>query len=189
MGRAEESGSTGIERVQGYPSVNPVGAGAIMSALLWLTYVGLLLAQPVRFLPPTDPCGDAEEKVNVTLIVILATDKNQKVDPKLGAIAQAVKKLDTSLTGFRLGTTTCETMTVGTKKKFPLVEEQEALVEAKHCDADPKRVCLKVKVPAMGSITYTSCCGKFFPFLTGYRTKARERVIIAVMVESCKDEE
>jgi hypothetical protein len=34
---------------------------------------------------------------------------------------------------------------------------------------------------------YTSACGKFFPIVTRYQTKERERLIIAIMVRCCKN--
>jgi hypothetical protein len=173
----------------GFPKVDKLGSGAIMAALLWHTCVGFLLIPMGGFVSVFDPCTEAEEKVDVTLIVVVATTKNNRIEPKVECIAKAVQKLDPSLTGFRLATTTRETMIVGTRKKFPLVEDQVAIVETKRCTEEPKRVCLSVKAPRMGSITYTSCCGKFFPLLTGYETKGKDRIIIAVMVESCKDEE
>jgi hypothetical protein len=92
------------------------------------------------------------------------------------------------LTGFRLGTITCKTMTVGTKDSFPLVDGQEACIEAKACAEDARRVCLRVKVPCCGGITYSSVCGKYFPILTGYQTRDQQRVIIAVMVRPCDED-
>lgn len=90
------------------------------------------------------------------------------------------------LTGFRMGTQTRKSFPVSTREEFPLIDGQQAWVEAKLCaDEEPGRICLKVKAPKVGCITYTSVCGKYFPIITGYETMSHDRLIIAVMVEPC----
>jgi hypothetical protein len=37
----------------------------------------------------------------------------------------------------------------------------------------------------MGEVEYTTCCGKFFPIITRYQTKDKERLIIAIRVQPC----
>jgi hypothetical protein len=127
--------------------------------------------------------------VDVTLVVVLATTQNNRIEPKVECIARAIQKERPWLTGFRLATTTCETMPIGARRSFPLVEDAEAIVETKRCKQEPERFCLKVQAPGILGVTYRCCCGKFFPLMTSCKTKAKEQVIIAVMVEACKDEE
>jgi hypothetical protein len=40
----------------------------------------------------------------------------------------------------------------------------------------------------MGEITYSCCCGKYFPIITRYQTKDNERLIIAIGVHCCDKE-
>jgi hypothetical protein len=118
-----------------------------------------------------------EERVRVTVIAILATDKNARVDPRLECIAKEIQKKDPNLTGFQLAQTSNESCTVGKATKFELVDKETAEVIVRHGANKEDRVCLKVKPPRMGEITYTSTCGKFFPILTRYQTKNHERLL------------
>jgi hypothetical protein len=145
---------------------------------LTLTLGGLsILPNPLR-------AGD--DNVRVTVVVILATDQNKNVDPKLECIAKEVRNIDPKLTGFRLGPTSCKSLAVGAEYKFPLLEDLEAPVVVRHGADKDERVSLRIKPPKLGEITYTSACGKFFPIMTEYVTKDKERLIIAIMVRPCK---
>jgi hypothetical protein len=135
----------------------------------------LLAATPVR----------AQERVKVTLVVILATDQNQEVAPRLACIAREVRKREPSLTGFRLDSEACQSLAVGSRFQFRLVEGQVAEVEVQHAADKENKVSLKVRPPLGGEIGYTSVCGKFLPIVTGYQTKSQERLIIAVRVQPC----
>ena len=67
-------------------------------------------------------------------------------------------------------------------ESFDLVADQQATVTVlKTADKD-NRVQLKISLPTVAEITYTTTCGKFFPIVTRYQTKDRERLIIAIMV-------
>jgi hypothetical protein len=129
-----------------------------------------------------------EKQVQVTVIAILATEDNDKVDPRLACIATEVQKKEPKLTGFRLAQTSNESVAVGKVTKFMLVDKEVAEVAVRHGANKDNRVSLKIKPPQMGEITYTSTCGKFFPIVTRYHTKDNERLIIAVMVRPCRDE-
>jgi hypothetical protein len=75
---------------------------------------------------------------------------------------------------------------VGTKETFSLIDCKEAAVTVRHgCDKNG-RVELTVKAPCVGEITYITCCKKYFPIMTRYQTKDKDRLIIAVMVQPCK---
>lgn len=129
----------------------------------------------------------ADER-SVTVVAVLATDRNDTIDPKVQGIAEEVKKLEPSLTGFRLVRTTNKPVGVGRKESFPLVDAEMLAVQllqiepAKDKDKD-ERIRLAVKAPMTGEITYSTCCGKFFPILTRYLTKDNDRLIVAVMVK------
>lgn len=136
------------------------------------------VAEPVR----------ADER-NITVVAVLATDRNTTIDPKVQGIAEEVKKLEPSLTGFKLVRTTNKPVGVGRKESFPLVDAEMLAVQLlqieppKEKDKD-ERIRLAVKAPLTGEITYSTCCGKFFPILTRYLTKDNERLIVAVMVKT-----
>jgi hypothetical protein len=138
------------------------------------------------------------EERSICVVAILATDKNTEVDARVKCIAEEVQKLEPGLTGFRVAQTSCKTLTVGNRDTFPLVDTemlivilqqaggQEGKEKEKGKDKDNERVRLAVKAPLQGEITYTTCCGKFFPIMTRYLTKDNERLIIAIMVKPKK---
>jgi hypothetical protein len=146
----------------------------------WLGLVllagGFFGAAPVSF----------AQEVRVTVIVILATNKNADVACELKCLAQEIQKKDPKLTGFRLEDTTCKSVTLGKKETFKLVDKEEAAVTVRHGADKNNRVGLTVKPPRMGEIDYTTCCGKFLPIITRYQTKDKEVLIIGVRVQPCR---
>jgi hypothetical protein len=130
-------------------------------------------------------CGD-RDKVKVTVVAVLATSQNNDVDDKLKCLAEEVQKKEANLTGFRIHCCTCKELAVGEKFNVPLVENQVAEVSIQRGRGKDDRVGLTVKPPLGGDIIYTSCCGKFFPIITSYQTKDKERLIIAIRVQCCK---
>jgi len=129
---------------------------------------------------------DCGPRVRVSIVIILASETDKKVHPKLKCIADEVTKMYPKLTGFRLYDVSYKSLPVGIKDVFELVEKQTATVTVQ-CRADKKdRVRLKIAPPKMGEITYSTPCGKFLPIVTPYRTKKGEQVIIALRVEPCK---
>ncbi|HLJ93274.1 MAG TPA: hypothetical protein VKU02_08800 [Gemmataceae bacterium] len=131
--------------------------------------------------------GHAEE-VKITIVVILASDRNHVVDRELQGIADEVRKCYPHLTGFRLGQITQKSLPVGKSEKFALVEDEVATVLVRHAADSKNRVGLTVKAPLQGEIQYSTCCGKFFPIVTRYQTKAKELLILAIRVQPCKKE-
>lgn len=132
----------------------------------------------------------AEEPVKVTVVAVLASDKHSRIDPKLQELAREVQKRDPTLTGFRLGRVTCLPLKVGQKDTFPLTEDAAAEVTVLQPEGKEQRPRLSIKAPQMGEFVYETCCGKFFPIFTGYRTeKGQERLILAVMVKPCPKKE
>jgi hypothetical protein len=127
----------------------------------------------------------AEEKVHVCVIAILATERDDKVERKLECIAREVRKMNPKLTGFRLVQMGCQSLAVGAKDDFKLVEDQVAGVVILQAADKDNRIQLKVTPPAMGEITYVTVCGKFLPIVTPFRTKKDELLIIGVRVLPC----
>lgn len=125
--------------------------------------------------------------INVSLIAILATDRNNQIDPQLACIARQVREKHKKLTGFRLATTTKKSLAVGEKTIFEVVSDQKVAVTVQQGADERNRVQLKVGPPGMGTITYDTCCGKFLPIVTEFRTKDNELLIIAVCVRPCHE--
>jgi hypothetical protein len=129
--------------------------------------------------------GARAENVKVTVVAIVATDRDSKVDDKIKCIADEVKKREPTLTGFRLARTSCKSLAVGAKDTFALVDDEVATVTIKHGADKDDWVGLTLKAPRLGEITYSIKCGKCFPILTRYQTKDHERLIIGIMVKPC----
>ena len=64
------------------------------------------------------------------------------------------------------------------KGVFPLVDGKKVEVVIRHGADRENRVGLAVTPPGQGEIVYRSVCGKFFPIVTNYQTKGRERLIL-----------
>jgi hypothetical protein len=128
----------------------------------------------------------AHKKVKVTVVTILASTKDKVVDKELKCIAKEVQKQKPELTGFQLKDTACESLRPGEKHSFKLVDGQKVVVVVERSPDKDKRVRLTVKAPlAKGEIEYITCCGKFLPIKTKYKTKKGELLLIAVMVRPC----
>jgi len=148
--------------------------------LVLLTALGLLGAGA--------PSARAEEDVRVSVVAILATRDGKKVDNEVEAIAKEVRKKYPALTGFRLARMTCLPITVGKEETFPLEDDQVAMVAVQNGVDKNDRVRLKVKPPQLNEITYSTICGKYFPIVTPYLTKAKqEQLILAIMVNNGKE--
>lgn len=125
------------------------------------------------------------QNIRVTVVTILATDRNTRVDERIKCVAEQVKKLDASLTGFRVERVSCRSLAVGVKETFKLVEEQTATITIQRGADKDKWVSLTLKAPTLGEITYSVLCEKYLPVLTRFTTKDGERLILAVMVKPC----
>jgi hypothetical protein len=136
----------------------------------------------------TEPAR-ADDSVKVTVVTILAsTDKNAKVAKELTEVAAAVQVQYPDLVGFRFGSETCKPVEIGKEETFDLVDDVKATVVVQQGFDKKGRIGLKVKPPQLNEFTYSTCCHKYFPFVTPYETKdKKERLIVAVMVCPCKE--
>lgn len=123
--------------------------------------------------------------VRVSVVAVLATDQNDKIDPKLECIAREVRKLDPKWTGFRIAKMTCKSLPLGGKDEFDLGGGQTLRVAVEQKSDEEGRFQMKITPPRMGDITYTTTCGKFFPVVTPFRDKDNELLIIAVRIQTC----
>ena len=126
------------------------------------------------------------EEVQVTVVSILAKKEGNNVPPKLAELAKRIQERRPDLTSFRIDTQCCEKLTVDQAKEFKFVDEKKAVVTVRQAADANNQVKLKVDLPCIGKVCYTTCCGKFFPMMTCYKTNTGECLIIAVMVKPCK---
>jgi hypothetical protein len=145
-------------------------------ALCAFVVLGLPLAAAVA--------GDGDN-IRVSVLAILATDKNDKIDPKLECIVKEVQKHDAKLTGFRIANMTTKSLPIGGKDDFDLCGDQFLHVAVEKKGAEEGRIQMKITPPQMGDITYTTTCGKYFPVMTPYRNKDGELLIIGVRIQPC----
>jgi hypothetical protein len=131
-------------------------------------------------------CGEEKDSVDVAVIAILASERSDKIDPRLACIAKQIREKNKELTGFQIATISRKPLVIGTQEKFDLVGEQNVAVTVLKGADDKNCVQLKIAPPRMGEITYDTCCGKFMPLFTKYRTKNNELLIIAVSVRTCR---
>ncbi len=133
------------------------------------------------------PREDKKESVEVAVIAILASDRHDKVDPKLACIAREVRKSHKELKGFQMATVTRRSLTVGQKSVFKVVDKGEVGVTVQQGADGNDRVQVKLAPPGMGEITYDTSCGKFLPIVTPFRTKNNELLIVAVCIRPCHE--
>lgn len=141
----------------------------------------------LAFVAAASAGDDEKEPVEVSVIAILATDRNDKVDPKLACIARQVRRTHKELTGFQMATVTSKSLAVGDRYVFEVVGAQKVGVTVQQGADEKDRVQVKVAPPGMGEITYDTCCGKFLPIVTPFRTKDKELLIVAVCVRPCRE--
>jgi hypothetical protein len=141
---------------------------------------GFLLFVAQLLVPATAKAQD----VRVTVVTILATDKNTNTDPKLKDLAHDVKTREPSLTGFRIGKTSHRDISIGQKEAIKLFDDKDYSADVKLIAKDDsnKRVELEIKPPTVGAITYKTAYDKYFPIVTRAVVDG-ERLIIAVMVK------
>jgi hypothetical protein len=135
-------------------------------------------------------CGEKPKdkdarKVRVSVVAILASEKSDKVDDKLKAIAAEVRRMRPALKGFTMANLSCKSLSIDAADIFDLIEGQRARVVIEKAADRMDRIQLKVTPPKMGEITYETPCGKFLPILTPIKTKAGEVLIIAIRVQPC----
>jgi hypothetical protein len=123
------------------------------------------------------------QDVRVTVVTILATDKNNFVDPKLKDLEHEVKAREPSLTGYRLGKTGVRDISVGQKQAIKLFDDKDFSTDVTLVGKDDsrKRAEIEIKAPLVGAIRYETGYNKFFPIVTRAMVDG-ERLIIAYMV-------
>ena len=128
------------------------------------------------------------QKVNVTLVVILASEQGSTVDKRLTAIADEVRAKNPNLTNFELKSMTSKELALNDKTTLALVEDKTVAIAIKQGTDKEKKICVAVTAPAQGEIVYQCVCDKFLPICTRYQTKNKEKLILAIRVQTCKEE-
>lgn len=153
----------------------------------WLGVIALALV-------PLQGRACDDDKVKVTLVVILAGEQDGKIDPRLKAVADEVQRLNPGLKSFRIKTMTTKSLDPEEVATFPLVDGKTAQVVVKRGADKQNRVELAVTAPNQGEIVYRTVCGKFLPIVTRCQTRPagpqqpRERIILAIRVQPCQDD-
>jgi hypothetical protein len=130
-----------------------------------------------------EPCKTAPTRL--TVVVVLATEKNKTVDPKLTALATEVRKLHDELTGFRVESVLQKSLAPGESHTFELLDKQKLIVKVDKPKDKEGKVGLTVTPPGLDEVSYTCTCDKFFPLVTPHKTKAGEQLILAILAKPC----
>ena len=130
-------------------------------------------------------CRADDKPVSVTVVIVLATDQNTTIDPKLKELAKEVQKRDPKLTGFKLVATECKSIPVGDTAAINLTDKQVLKLTVDQSKDKDGRISLTLNPPGMDAVTYACACDKFFPVVTPHRTKSGEQLIIAIMAKPC----
>jgi hypothetical protein len=154
----------------------------------WRLWIFGLLLGPLAVLTSVTPAQEEKtpgRRIRVTVLVILASEKSDKIDPRVKCIAAEVRKRNPQLKGFQLGPMSQKSLAVDQVATFPLVEGQTAQVVVKKALCSKNKVELAVIPPCQGEIVYRTVCDKFLPIVTRCQTKNQERLILAVRVQPC----
>lgn len=126
-----------------------------------------------------------QEKMKVTVVVILASEEGNKVDPRLKQIAEEIQRRDPQLKSFKLHSVLKKDLSPEEKGVFQLIDQKTVDVVIKPPD-ETDRVGLGVTAPEQGQIVYRTVTGKYLPIVTRYHTAAKERLIVALRVDPAK---
>jgi len=145
--------------------------------------LALALAIPVLM-----ACPPKEEKVDVTVLTILASEHHNKVGNKLSEFAKHVQKKDPKLVGFELHHTAAEPLKLGETKEFALIGGQAVKVTVNKEPNENGKVTLTIQPPKLDPITYECTCNKYVAVATQHfvgKDKDRKQLFIAVTAKPC----
>jgi hypothetical protein len=125
------------------------------------------------------------QPVRVTVVVVMATPNNNKVDPKLKPLSQEVQKKHPKLTGFRIEATVEKSIPVGESRTIDLADGQTLKVTIDSPKDKTGHIGVTLAPPGLGEIQYTCVCDKFVPVITPHVTKTGEQLIVAVLAKPC----
>jgi len=130
---------------------------------------------------------DEKDPVKITLAIVLASEKGDKVDKNLKLLAAEIQKTHPHLKSFILKTQEMRSIKPNEKTSMLCVDDQMVEMIVKHGADKDNRVSLSIKPPTMSTFEYQSVCGKFLPIVTNYKTKKKgDTLILAIMLEPCQ---
>ncbi len=135
-----------------------------MMALLMMT--GFIAALDC---PGQPPAKQPEASVQITVVVILASDRCKCIDPRLAEIACELQKAHPKLTGFTVVSMTKMSLPADGKGKFVCIEDTCVEVVVRKCVDANNKVCLQVTAPLQDKVVYDTICGKFCLIMTRYK--------------------
>lgn len=132
----------------------------------------------------------ADDRVRVTVVGIVATDRDTTIDPRLKGIVQAVQEKEPTLTGFRVVRVSNESVEVGGWADFSVCKEGKLPVRVAVNKSQDGKICITLKPPKhKGSVKYSCVCEKYVPIITRCVTPEGDRLLIAVMATPCRTKE
>lgn len=148
-----------------------------------------LMAASLTTIAAADRCWpDEKDPVKVTLVIILASEKGDKVDKRLKGLAEEVQKLHPHLKSFEWKCQEIKSLKPNEKTALDCVDKKVVEMTVKHGADKDNHVSLAVKPPNMSQLEYQTVCGKFLPIVTPYKTKKGETLILAIRVQPCRGE-
>ena len=117
-------------------------------------------------IPDVTACPLKDEKVDVTVLTILASEHDTKVHKRLTEFAKHVQKKDSNLKGFDLHHTKVEPLKLGESKEFDLVGGQKVKVTVNKEPNENGKVTLTIQPPKLDAITYECTCNKYVAVAT-----------------------
>ena len=130
---------------------------------------------------------DEKDPVKVTLVIVLASEKGNKIDKNLTMLAAEVQKTHPYLKSFTCKTQEIRSLKPNEKTSMLCVDDQSVEMMVKHGADKENRVSLHVKPPNMSALEYQSVCGKYLPIVTPYKTKKKgDTLILAIKMEPCQ---
>jgi hypothetical protein len=130
---------------------------------------------------------DEKDPVKVTVVVVLASEKGDKIDKNLKMLATEVQKTHPHLKSFSCKTQMIRSLKPDEKTSLGCVDAEIVEMIVKHGADKDNRVSLHVKPPMMSAVEYQSVCGKYLPIVTPYKTKKNgDTLILAIKLEPCQ---
>ncbi len=134
---------------------------------------------------PSDDKPTGEKPVSVTVVIILATDKHEKVDPKLKELAAEVQKREEKLTGYKLSRNRVQVDSGGRHHHDQPDRQADDEGDGEPCEgrAGPHHAVTGTAEHGCGELRLH--VRQVLPIVTPHRTKTGEQLIIAVMAKPC----
>jgi hypothetical protein len=146
----------------------------------------LLLTLPFLGAAPPEPARPANT-ICVSVVVILANSRGDKVDPRLATLAREVQNnVDPKLTSFEVARWNCENLKPGVCQNIPLVEDQVLKVTIESGPDKEGFVRLKIQPPLVKEVIPLGAqCDRFLPIVSRYRTRNGDQLLVALRIHSC----